>query len=180
VGDVIVATSHPHETTVLNVIRDQGLELNVIFNKGAVMVLPSGVNKLTGLRAALDEMELSEHNVVGVGDAENDHAFIGHCEFGAAVQNALPALKDTADFVTSSDHGDGVVELIDQILDDDLASHSSRVSRLDLFIGHQGDRELFLPSYGSSMLIAGPSGSGKSTFTAGLVEAMQNRGISSV
>ena len=38
------------------------------------MVLPSGVNKATGLSAALVELGLSRHNVVAVGDAENDHA----------------------------------------------------------------------------------------------------------
>src|SRR5687768_15998307 len=44
-GEVIVATREPHETAVLETIRDLGLELQVIFNKGAVMVLPAGVNK---------------------------------------------------------------------------------------------------------------------------------------
>ena len=37
---------------VLATIRDLGLELHVIFNRDAVMVLPSGINKGTGLRAA--------------------------------------------------------------------------------------------------------------------------------
>ena len=37
---------------VLEAIRDLGLELQVIFNKGSVMVLPAGVNKATGLTAA--------------------------------------------------------------------------------------------------------------------------------
>src|SRR5678815_930231 len=71
-GHVIVATWEPHQDTVLHVIHDLGLELQVIFNKGAVMVLPSGVNKSTGLAAALCELQLSSHNVCAVGDAEND------------------------------------------------------------------------------------------------------------
>src|SRR5688572_9915111 len=74
VGRAIVATWEPNETVVLDTIRELGLELHVIFNKGAVMVLPSGVNKETGMRAALTELGLSVHNVVGAGDAENDHA----------------------------------------------------------------------------------------------------------
>src|SRR5512135_3685999 len=69
VGRVIVATCVPHETAVLQVIHEMGLELQVIFNKGSVMVLPSGVNKATGLAAVLDKLHLSPHNVVGVGDA---------------------------------------------------------------------------------------------------------------
>ena len=52
-GRVIVATHHPHENEVLDAIRHLGLELQVIFNKGAVMVLPSGVNKAIGLAQAL-------------------------------------------------------------------------------------------------------------------------------
>src|SRR3954471_1232700 len=44
-GKVIVATEEPHDVTVLDVIRKLGLELEIIYNKGAVMVLPAGVNK---------------------------------------------------------------------------------------------------------------------------------------
>lgn len=120
-GRVIVATWRPHENTVLEVIRDQGLELEIIFNKDAVMVLPSGVNKATGLRSALKSIGLSPHNTVGVGDAENDHAFLTLCECSVAVGNALPRLKERADIVTEGTHGRGVAELIDRLLADDLA-----------------------------------------------------------
>ena len=48
VGQVIVATWEPHQKEVLETIQDLGLEKQVIFNKGAVMVLPSGINKATG------------------------------------------------------------------------------------------------------------------------------------
>src|SRR2546430_12653074 len=67
-GRVIVATLHPYETTVVEVINKLGLELQVIINKGAVMILPAGVNKGTGLIMAIRELKLSAHNVVGVGD----------------------------------------------------------------------------------------------------------------
>src|SRR5215470_14621143 len=100
VGEVIVATREPHEATVLSAIRELGLGHQVIFNKGAVMVLPSGVDKGTGLCSALDELGLSPHNVVGIGDAENDHAFLQRCEVAAAVSNGLPLVKQRADLVT--------------------------------------------------------------------------------
>jgi hypothetical protein len=175
VGDVIVATSHPYETAVLDTIRDLGLELNVIFNKGAVMILPAGVNKRTGLKVALDEIGISEHNTAGVGDAENDHAFLAFCECGVAVANALPAVKETADLVTKEDHGAGVVELIDRILKDDLASANMNLKRHDIVIGHDGPEEILLPAYGSSVLVSGASGSGKSTFTKGFLESLHKR-----
>src|SRR5262249_43956749 len=122
VGKVIIATQQPHERTVLDTIRDLGLEQQIIFNKDAVMVLPSGVTKATGLSAALDAMGLARENVVAVGDAENDHAFLRVCGCSVAVANALPALKEHADMVTRSSHGAGVVELIEHLIVDDLAA----------------------------------------------------------
>jgi HAD superfamily hydrolase (TIGR01484 family) len=173
VGHAIVATWRPHETTVLECIRDLGLEMQVIFNKDAVMILPSGVNKATGLSAALAKLGLSHHNAVGVGDAENDHAFLALCEFGCAVDNALPALKDRADLVTKGDHGRGVAELIDALVNDDLAEYSDRLSRHALVLGHQEkDVPVAIDPYSTSILLTGSSGSGKSSLTAGLLERL--------
>jgi hypothetical protein len=121
VGRAIIATREPHETLVIELIKNLGLELQVIFNKGAVMVLPSGVNKATGLTAALKEMAIDPKNVVAVGDAENDHAFLSFCGIGVAVGNALPMLKERADLVMEGKRGFGVTELIDRILATDLA-----------------------------------------------------------
>jgi HAD superfamily hydrolase (TIGR01484 family) len=120
VGKVIVATYEPHETTVLAVIRDLGLERQVIFNKGSVMVLPSGVNKASGLVHALDALGIDAATVAGVGDAENDHALLQLCGVGAAVANALPSLKDHADLVLGRAHGAGVADLIERMLDGSL------------------------------------------------------------
>jgi hypothetical protein len=117
VGTAIVATWEPHEKEVLEVIKDMGLELQVIFNKGAVMILPSGVNKATGLLAALRQLGLEATEVAGVGDAENDHAFLAICGYSVAVANALPVIREKVHYVTKGDHGDGVTELIEQLLE---------------------------------------------------------------
>jgi HAD superfamily hydrolase (TIGR01484 family) len=171
VGRAIVATWVPNETTVLEVIHELGLELQVIFNKGAVMVLPPGVNKATGLTAALVEMKLSPHNTVGVGDAENDHAFLTLCECSVAVANALPALKERADFVTPGDHGSGVVELVDMLIRNDLEEVAARLTRHDILLGTEDTgNEVRLRPHSGSVLVAGTSGGGKSTLTTGMLE----------
>lgn len=173
VGKAIVATWEPHEVAVLETIRDLGLELQVTFNKGAVMVLPSGVNKRTGLAAALRRLGLSVHNTVGVGDAENDHAFLSVCEYSAAVANALDSVKERVDLVTVGDHGAGVVELIDLLLADDLTQAGQHVSRNNLLLGSDaGGGEIRLPPFGTHLLIAGPSGSGKSTAVTAILERL--------
>jgi HAD superfamily hydrolase (TIGR01484 family) len=175
VGRVIVATWEPHEQTVLQTIHDCGLELQVIFNKGAVMVLPAGINKATGLRAALAELNLSAHNAVAVGDAENDHAFFKICECAVAVANALPAVKEKADIVTFGDHGAGVTELIEEMLADDLASRESGpLARHNIPLGKSAaGKTIGLSPFRVSALVVGTSGGGKSTAVAGLVERLR-------
>ena len=121
VGRAIIATREPYHTLTFELIKQLGLELQVIFNKGAVMVLPTGVNKATGLAAALTEMGIAAQNVVGIGDAENDHTFLALCGLGVAVGNALPMLKERADLVVEGKRGLGVTELIGRILATDLA-----------------------------------------------------------
>ncbi len=175
VGRVIVATWEPHQKAVFETIHDLGLDLQVIFNKGAVMVLPAGVNKATGLAAALKKMGLSAHNACAVGDAENDCAFFRVAECAAAVSNALPAVKELADMVTVADHGAGVAELIDEIIYSDLRGRDDRLGRHHLVIGSRGGDPVKLPSYAPAVLIAGPSGSGKSTVAAGLVEGLREQ-----
>ena len=176
-GRVIVATRVPHETTVLAEIRRQGLELHVIFNKGAVMVLPSGINKGTGLRHALAELRLSPHNAVAVGDAENDHVFLSEAELGVAVANALPTLRERADLVLRGAAHRGVEELIEQVLADDLRATAARSTRRDLPLGEdeRGAAVTVKPASGP-LLFAGTSRSGKSTAAKGFVERLIDAG----
>jgi hypothetical protein len=163
--------------TVLETIRDLGLEMQVLFNKGAVMVLPSGVNKATGLKAALDELGLSPHNAVGIGDAENDHALFHLCECSVAVANALPSIKEEADWVTQGDHGAGVVELCTALLRNDLRDIAPGLARHSILLGaRETGEEVRLQPYGVNILIAGPSGVGKSTLAGGFLERLTERG----
>jgi hydroxymethylpyrimidine pyrophosphatase-like HAD family hydrolase len=115
-GQVVVATVQPHDTAVVDVIRELGLDLQVILNKGSVMVLPATVDKATGLRAALDELALAPERVVAIGDAENDQAFLAASGYGVAVANALDALKATTKHVTRAEAGAGVREIIDWLI----------------------------------------------------------------
>ena len=177
VGRSIVATVTPNENAVLDTIRDFGLELQVIFNKGAVMVLPAGVNKASGLAVALQDLGLSARNVAAVGDAENDHALLRFAEFGAAVANALPMLKRDADWVSPRSHGEAVIELIDAILADDLRTLTPAAPRRKLTLGPGRDgRPIAIPSVGCDVFITGASGSGKSVFAAALLERLAAEG----
>lgn len=175
VGRGIVATWEPHEATALECIRELGLEWQIIFNKGAVMVLPPGVNKATGLAAALDTLELSPLNVLGIGDAENDHAFLTASGCAVAVANALDAVKETADVIAGADHGAGVTEVIDALLADERGYTDRAAARRKIRLGEDGTAML-RPEHGA-VLIAGSSGIGKSTLATAIMEKLAGQGF---
>ena len=180
-GRVIVASWEPNEAKVLAAIHALGLDLQITFNKGAVMVLPAGVNKESGLRAALDDLEISPRNCVAVGDAENDFAFLDLCGMPVAVANALPSLKAAAVLVTEGVRGDGVAELAGRMLATDLAEldESNPRQQVDLarpLSGEAGEMLTFVPQR-DCLLLVGGSGGGKTTLTAGVMERLAQHGF---
>lgn len=176
-GKVILSTREPHEETVLETIREFGLEHQVIFNKGAVMILPAGVNKAAGLAVALKELGLSPHNAVAVGDAENDNAMLEQCECAAVVANALPRLKLRADFVSTGEDGDGVSELAERMMAADLAELGPKLSRHWIALGESEDgKTVRIDPYCRGALLAGTSGGGKTTFASAFLEKLSDAG----
>ncbi len=166
-GIVIVATSGSAEHGVLDVVVRLGLECQLVHNRAELMVLPSGVNKGTGLAAALDELGLSPHDCIAVGDAENDHSLLAAAEFGVAVANAVDSLKAEADLVTNSPDGAGVIELLDDVTG---ANHfwDSR-SRPTITVGNDSEGQpVLLPARPANIVVVGGSGDGKS-YLAGLL-----------
>jgi len=176
-GEVILATERPHEVAALEAIRDLGLAHHVVFNRGSVMVLPSGITKASGLQAALDDLQLSAHNVVGIGDSENDLALLQTTELAVAVSGAVQTLREAADIVTHEDNGLGAAWFLSILATDDAAEQTAAMTRHDVPLGvYEDGREVRVSPAGSNLLIAGTSGSGKSTLAHGLLERLADRG----
>jgi len=112
-GAVIVATTTQYERQVAEVLSELQLDHEVILNKKALMILPPGVHKGSGLQAALKEAGADWHETVGVGDAENDLHFLSRCGYAIATENALQMVRDAADAVTMDANGVGVREAIE-------------------------------------------------------------------
>lgn len=122
VGRAICSTWEPFEAVVVRTIHEMELDLQILFNKHSVMVLPASVNKGTGLTAALDSLGETAEATVAVGDAENDLVMLRMVGCGVAVGNALASVKQRSDLVMEGRAGDGVRELIEGLLADDLSS----------------------------------------------------------
>src|SRR5204862_6861010 len=135
VGASILATTDGYAEAALAAIRETGVERSLVFNKGALMLLPGGVTKGTGLAVALDLVHLSARNLAGIGDAETDHAFLSICECAAAVADSVPALRERADIVTDASGHHGAIEFIERHVLRDLADLAPRLTRHNLKVG---------------------------------------------
>ncbi len=160
-GKVLVAADGEHARTVIEVIGELGLDCQIVRNRAALMVLPAGVTKGTGLQAVLAEVNLSPHNAIAVGDAENDLSMFGIAEIGAAVSNAIASVRRRADLVLEEPDGLGVAGL----LTGPYLSGAQRwcPPRRWIDIGTFDDRTpTRVPGSQGRILITGPAGSGKS------------------
>jgi hypothetical protein len=166
-GKVLLATDGVWDRGALEEITHLGLEVQLVHNRSALILLPSGVSKGTGLLAALEDLGISRHSTVAVGDAENDHTLLETCEIGVAVANAVPSLQAHADVVLRDPDGAGVRSLLrGAILDGRVRI---RPKRWQIRIGTAPDgAPVTLPGSQVNLLITGGAASGKSHL-AGLV-----------
>jgi phosphoserine phosphatase len=167
-GVAILACRSSDATTVLDGIDSLGLDAQLVHNRNELMVVPSGVSKGTGLRAALSELGISVHNALAVGDAENDLAMLSTAEIAVAAAGSIDSVRRVADLV--------VPEGPDQLanfLRGPIVSGAQpvRSRRRDLRIGRSDDgSDVTIPGAQAGILVSGESGAGKSHLTGLLVE----------
>lgn len=109
--EVILSLDRVHEAEA---IRRSGTDAQVEANKDRVMIVPKGINKGSGLHAALKGLGFD--SVACVGDGENDLSMFMVCDFRIALANSVDALKSEADYVSTKPNGAGVLEAIGALL----------------------------------------------------------------
>ena len=98
-GRVIVGTGRGDEKAVREALCSAGVSRDLVANRAALMLLPPGVSKGSGVQQVLRFMELSSHDVLALGDAENDLALFDACGFSACPGDSVAAVRARADWV---------------------------------------------------------------------------------
>jgi len=172
-GLVIVATAHSYEAQVRGIIADAGVELDFVRNRAALMLLPRGVSKGSGVRHALQRLGLSFHDVLAIGDAENDLELFASCGYAACPGNAVAEVRRVADWVFPGDGGEAVTRAIDgPILNGALSAPRSGRERIRLGWARTTAEPVTIPACGVNLLVHGDSLSGKSWLAGGFVERL--------
>ncbi len=113
-GLAIAATWTPHDRALWHILSSHGGSTSIEYNKGAVMVLPPGATKGSGLERLLALCGLSPRNLAAFGDAENDLSMLTLAEVSVAVGDAVPAVIETADVLAAAPGPQGVLEILNE------------------------------------------------------------------
>ncbi len=181
-GMSIVSTRIPYDQAVLRVLQEFNTGVTIEYNRGAMMLLPPGATKGTGLEHALSELGYSPRNLVACGDAENDRSMFEFAELAVAVPNALPQIKALADTVIPDegpDPGAGFEKFVTELLNRRQPVYRQRPERR-LVLGYTGDGT---PVYLDPLMLVdsrigifGASSSGKSWLAGLITEELFKKG----
>lgn len=101
-----------------DVRRYLGASAKLEFNKDRLMIMPTNVDKGSGLLAALNALNANHGRLMCIGDGENDLAMFKVADLKVAVGDSSATLKREADYVTRKNDGKGVLEAIKTFISD--------------------------------------------------------------
>jgi len=107
--EVAIAHNVP-VSEVAEVLRD--FDVEVVGTGFAIHIMPKGINKLEGIKRAVELMGISTDQVAAVGDSMNDYHMVAGCGLGATLGHSPEELKDAADVVSSLSYGAGFVDVL--------------------------------------------------------------------
>ena len=178
-GEVLLACDAADEPVVLKEVRRLGLECQLVRNRGALMVLPAGASKGAGLAEGLEELGISRHNTVAIGDAENDHSLLAAAELSVAVGNAVTSLKAEADIILAEADGLGVASLLRGPVIAGRQRVRPRRWRINLGMLDDGSA-VSIPASQVNVLVTGVAQRGKSYMAGLIAERLIRLGYSAV
>ncbi|MSS62540.1 Cof-type HAD-IIB family hydrolase [Velocimicrobium porci] len=79
-------------------------------------IMPPNIDKAYSLSKLLKHLGLSRKQMICCGDGFNDLSMIQYAGLGVAMENAQPAVKKAADFITLSNDEDGIAHVIQQFI----------------------------------------------------------------
>ena len=85
-------------------------------NKYGINITNNEATKLHGISIVKKMLNLSTENIIGIGDGYNDFPLLLACGLKVAMGNAVPELKEIADYIAPSVEEDGVSDVIERFI----------------------------------------------------------------
>ncbi len=108
------------DTTILSRIRSQIAQKQTVHltssNEKNFEITNQGVTKALGMERLCSYLQIQREEILAIGDSENDLDMLRFAGIGVAMGNAAESVKESADYVTSSNNDDGVANAIRHFL----------------------------------------------------------------
>ncbi len=85
-------------------------------NKFGLNITHLAATKLHGVETIMKHLDVKREEIIGVGDSYNDFPLLMAAGFKVAMGNAIPELKEVADYVAPSVTDDGVADVINKFI----------------------------------------------------------------
>lgn len=173
VGSSIITTASAYEDEVAATIRKLHLDCELVTNDDTLIILPGGVSKmLSGVRAALDELGLSAHNLVAIGNPASDLPLFDLAEHAVAVHGAEIPPRRPVERVTGDADDEDFIAFARELIETDLAAAPPRHK---IVLGQlENQQEATIQPMEASLLVCGPDGSGKAAMCHKLLDQLLN------
>ncbi len=118
----MLAIDYQGQTELKKFIRwiheELGEELIAFFSSQEfVEIIPKGLGKGNALQRLSGMLGIPMENTLAAGDQENDLSMICDAGIGCAMANAVPTVKEAADYITERDNNhDGIQEIIERFM----------------------------------------------------------------
>lgn len=172
-GRVIVGTARSDEAAVREALIAADVKREIVYNRSALMLLPTGVSKGTGMQQAMRLLGLSAHDVLALGDAENDLPMFEACGWCACPASADPEVQERADWIFPGENGQSIASAIaGPILGGRLPPAPALRHHVALGWMATTSEPATVPARGVNVLIHGDPLSGKSWLAGSLMERL--------
>jgi hypothetical protein len=95
-----------------NALKREG-EFEMLFSTNpALEITAKGVTKGNGVAVLAEALGIRQQEVIAVGDSENDISMLSYAGLGIAMENAIPAVKNVASYITESNNNNGIARVI--------------------------------------------------------------------
>lgn len=81
-----------------------------------IEIMPKGIDKATSIEVLINKLKISRDNTIACGDGYNDVSMVRYAGVGVAMENAVAAVKNVADYITASNNEDGIAKVIEKFV----------------------------------------------------------------
>ena len=83
-----------------------------------IEIVPKGIDKAASIKVLIDKLNIPHENTIACGDGFNDLSMIKYAAVGVAMENAVDAVKENADYITASNNDDGIAKVVEKFITD--------------------------------------------------------------